>query len=231
MTGQPSIRLTPQLVVGLMVIALGVLFTLDNFGLARWDQRWLRYWPAGLIAIGLVKLWQARLGTGGAFGGFVFTLAGTWLLLEQTTLIRISFLDLWPLLLVFVGVYLVWQGVSGPRPRPAADMHSTVSAMAILGGVHRNSTARAFKGGDLTAILGGCELDLRQAGIEGEAIVDVFAIWGGIEIRVPDDWIVDSRVVPVMAGFEDKTRPAQTAASKRLIVRGFVIMAGVEVKN
>lgn len=225
-------RFTPQLFVGLMVTAVGVLFMLDNLGIARWDSYVLRYWPAALIAIGLIKLWQSRDGMGGSFGGLVFTFAGTWLLLEHTALVRISFLDLWPLLLVFFGVYLVWQGVSGaPRRTGAADSNATVTATAILGGVNRGNNSPAFKGGDLTAMMGGCEIDLRQASIDGEAVIDVFALWGGIEIRVPEDWTVVSRVVPILAGFDDKTRPPQTAAGKRLVIRGFVMMAGVEVKN
>jgi predicted membrane protein len=225
-------RLTPQLFVGLMVTGVGVLFLLDNLGIARWDFYLLRYWPAVLIAIGLVKVWQSREGTGGSFGGLLFTFAGTWLLLEHTALVRISFVDLWPLLLVFFGLYLVWQGVAaGPRRGGSRDMNATVSATAVLGGVNRGNNSPAFTGGDLTAILGGCEIDLRQASIDGEAVIDVFALWGGIEIRVPEDWTVVSRVVPILGGVEDKTRPPQTAVGKRLVVRGFVIMAGVEMKN
>src|SRR4029453_15113672 len=135
---------------------------------------------------------------GRPFCGLVFTFAGTWLLLEHTALVRISFLDLWPLLLVFFGVYLVWQGVSGaPRRAGTNDSNATVTATAILGGVNRGNNSPAFKGGDLTAIMGGCEIDLRQAGIDGEAVIDVFALWGGIEIRVPEDWTVVSGVVPI----------------------------------
>jgi predicted membrane protein len=224
-------RVTPQLFIGLLVTAAGVLFMLDNLGIVRWESYVFRYWPAALVAIGLLKLWQSRNGTGGAFGGLLFTFAGTWLLLEHTALVRISFVDLWPLLLVFFGIYLVWQGVAVPRRGGTSDSNATVNATAILSGVNRGNNSPAFKGGDLTAIMGGCEIDLREASIEGEAIIDVFALWGGIEIRVPADWTVISRVMPVMAGFEDKTRPSQTAVGKRLIVRGFVMMAGVEVKN
>jgi predicted membrane protein len=225
------IQLTPQLIIGLMVIGIGVMFTLENFGFVRWDRSVLRYWPVGLIAIGLAKLWQSREGSGGAFGGFAFTIAGLWLLLEQTTLIRISFVDLWPLVLVMFGAYLVWQGVSGPRSRSTNESNASVNATAILGGITRGNNSRAFKGGDLTAVMGGCEIDLRQASIEGDAAFDVFALWGGIEIRVPEDWTVVSRVVPVLGGFSDTTRPPQSALTKRLVIRGLVIMAGVEVKN
>lgn len=222
--------LTPQLLLGLIVIGIGVLFTLDNLGIAHWSHYVFRYWPAGLVAVGVLKLWHSRE-AGGAFGGLLFTLAGTWLLLEQTALVRISFVDLWPLLLVFVGAFLVWQGVAAPRRRTADDTNSTVSGMAILGGVSRGNNSRAFKGGDLTAIMGGCELDLRHAGLDGPAVLDVFALWGGIEIRVPEDWTVVPRVTPFLAGFTDNTRPTQAAANKQLVIRGFIMMAGVDVKN
>ena len=222
---------SPQLVFGLLVITVGILFTLDNLGIAE-AERYLRYWPVALIALGLLKLWQSRDGVSGTLGGLILTLAGTWLLLEETAVVRISFWELWPMLLVFFGAYLVWQGMAGPHRRPpAGDSTATVSAMAVLGGVARGNNSRHFRGGDITAVMGGCELDLRQAAIEGEAVIDVFAMWGGIEIRVPDDWTVVSHVVPIMGGFDDKTRPRQGATAHRLVIRGFVIMAGIEVKN
>jgi hypothetical protein len=56
-------------------------------------------------------------------------------------------------------------------------------------------------------------------------------MWGGIEIRVPEAWSVSGRVVPILGGFEDKTRPAQGATAHRLVVRGFAIMGGIEIKN
>ena len=222
--------MTPHLVVGLFIIAVGVLVTLDNLGIADAD-RYFRYWPIALILIGLQKLAHSRSGMGGAFGGFVITLAGVWLLLEETALVRVSFWDLWPMLLVFFGGYLVWQGATGRQHRKNVESADTVSAFAVLGGVARGNNSRQFQGGDLTAIMGGCELDLRHAAINGEATIDVFALWGGIEIRVPEDWTVIARVTPVLGGFEDKTRPPQGLATHRLALRGAAIMGGIEVKN
>ena len=82
------------------------------------------------------------------------------------------------------------------------------------------------------AVIGGCEIDLRHASIaEGrEAVIDAFALWGGIEIKVPEDWEVVNRGSAFLGGFENKTRPLPGAA-KRLVVTGTAIMGGVEVKN
>jgi predicted membrane protein len=225
----PGIRFTPQLLMGLLIIIVGVVFTLDNLGIEEAD-RYIRYWPAGLIAIGLLKLWQSR--GGGAFAGLVFITVGTWLLLQSLGLVHVNFWDMWPLLLVLFGASMVWQGLrGGRRPAIASDANDTVSALAVLSGVNRGNNSRAFKGGDLTAVMGGCEIDLREATIEGEAVLDVFAMWGGIEIRVPESWTVVGRVTPLLGGFDDKTRPPQPVSTQRLVIRGVVIMGGVEVKN
>jgi len=225
----PGARFTPQLLMGLMIIAIGTLFTLDNLGLVD-AHRYLRYWPAALIILGALKVWQSR-GGGGAFAGLLFIVAGAWLLLDTFRIVTISVVDLWPLLLVLFGASMVWRGLRVGRVRAGTDGHTTVSALAVLGGVHRGNNSRAFRGGDLTAIMGGCEIDLRQAAIDGEAVFDVFAMWGGIEIKVPEDWTVAGRVVPILGGFEDKTRPQRGAVTHRLLVRGFAIMGGIEVKN
>jgi predicted membrane protein len=222
-------RFTPQLLMGLCIVAVGILFTLDNLGLAHAED-YARYWPAALIAVGALKLWQSRDGRD-VFVSLLLMIAGTWLLLEWLAIVTVSFWQLWPLLLVLFGASMVWQGMRGREQGASSDSIATVSALAVLAGVNRGSNSRAFRGGDLTAVMGGCEIDLRQAAIDGEAVIDVFAMWGGIEIRVPEDWTVVSRVVPVLGGFEDKTRPRQGAMAHRLVVRGFVIMGGVEVKN
>ncbi len=228
---ESGFHLTPQLLMGLLIISIGIIFTLDNLGVTD-GPTLLRYWPVGLIAIGLLKAQQARDG-GGALAGLLFVVVGGWLLLESFGIVRLSVWELWPVLLVFFGASMVWQGLYGRSRRmyDSTDANATISGLAILGGVSRASNSRTFKGGDLTAILGGCEIDLRQAAIDGEAVLDVFAICGGVEIRVPDDWMVVSRVTPVLGGYDDKTRPPQSAGAHRLVIRGFVIMGGIEVKN
>jgi Domain of unknown function (DUF5668) len=222
--------LTPQLVIGVLVATAGVLLTLDNLNVIQ-AERYLRFWPAGLIALGLVKLTQSRSRQPGALGGVVLVATGSWLLLEQTAVVEISVRQLWPALLVLFGGFLVWRGLSGPPALAAGDSNATVSATAVLGSVVRGNNSPGFRGGELTAVMGGCEIDLRHAAIHGEAVIDVFAMWVGIEIRVPDDWTVVSRVTPVLGGVDDQTRPPQTASRHRLVLRGLVMMAGVEIKN
>ena len=223
---------TAQVVFGVMIVILGVLFTLDNLDLIHAGD-YLRYWPAGLVAVGLLKIYHAARDGHGWFGGLAFILIGAWMLLNGVLYFRINARELFPLLLVLLGTYMVWRGFGGQRRERSSDGHSSFSALAIMGGVARRSSSQAFQGADLTAVMGGCEIDLRQASISPgtEAIIDIFAFWGGIDIKVPEDWTVVTRAMPLMGGVEDKTRAPQGAATKRLIIRGIVVMGGVVIKN
>ena len=222
---------TPHLVFGLVIIAVGVLFTLDNLGLAD-AERYFRWWPMAMILVGVAKLWQSRGGFSNPIGGVFLLLVGGWFQLHNLGLIDRDLWNFWPLLLVFLGTMIVYQGMRGRQRRAAAaGPIDTLGGVAILGGWKRSTNSQTFRGGELTAVLGGCEVDLRHAAINGEAVIDVFAMWGGIEIRVPEDWMVINRVTPFMGGVEDKSQLPPVSTLHRLTIRGMVVMGGIEIKN
>src|SRR5262245_37052132 len=87
-----------------------------------------------------------------------------------------------------------------------------------------------FKGGEVVAVMGGCDVDLSAASIAGEAVLDVLAFWGGIGIRVPRGWEVVDRVTPILGGFDDRSDDAP-AGAPRLVLRGAVIGGGIDVRH
>jgi predicted membrane protein len=238
MEDSPSFRLTPQLLLGFFIILIGILFTLDNLDVLEAGEYLRHVLPAGIIAVGLTMLVQSKTPSGRA-AGIVFSLVGILWLLGNLHLIRFSIWDYWPLILVAIGASMVWQAFARDSRKTVAgkggvpnNLDSTVSAIAVLGGVVRKCNSKDFQGGELTAIMGGCEIDLREADIQSEeAVINTFAWWGGIEIKVPEDWTVISNGFPLMGGFADTTRPAQEGPKKRLVIKGFAIMGGVEIKN
>ena len=115
---------------------------------------------------------------------------------------------------------------------PRSARESFVHAFAVLGAQERTVGTAEFRGADLVAFMGGCKLDLRRATMVGEeAVIDVLALMGGIDILVPEDWTIDAKVLPVMGGLGDKTHPVRSATPKRLVIRGLALMGGVDVKN
>lgn len=226
----------PKLFFGLALIAVGVVFTLERSGIIEDAGEILSYWPALLVVAGLGKL-MVPGSSSGRFSGGILVLIGSWLLAERLGLVHISFWDWWPLALVALGARMVWVAFQGPPPA-AADSASTVNAVAVLGGSTRASSSPDFRGGDLIAFMGGCEVDLTQAQIvDSPAVIDALAFWGGVEIRVPETWDVTVKGIPLLGGYEDNTRQRARdddpsgEPRPQLVVKGFAIMGGVDVKN
>lgn len=226
-------KTNPFLIFGLALALLGIVILLHNLDVIRAGEV-LHYWPVILIAAGLAQLFQAD-GAAGRVGGFVITLAGTGLLLRNLDLLVIRIRDWWPLALVLVGGVIMWQAVA-KREAGRRQVHGedSLTGFAVFSGFTRACNSTAFRGGELTAIFGGCEVDLREAAIRDEAaVIRVFALFGGIEIRVPAAWTVVLEGAPILGGMEDATRPLRVpdVAPQRLIVRGCAIFGGVEVRN
>jgi predicted membrane protein len=124
------------------------------------------------------------------------------------------------------------NGTSFGGAQQSADQAEYVRSFAMLSGHELRPVSRPFRGADLNAIMGGIKLDLTSARMEGEsAVIEVFAFWGGVEIYVPPDWTVTSEVTTLLAGFIDKRRPTSVVPTKHLVIKGMVVMAGVEIKN
>jgi hypothetical protein len=220
---------TAHLVLGILVIAAGVLFTLDNLNLIE-AREYLRFWPIALIAFGVAQFLDSRTGPG-RFSGLVVILAGTMILLNNLAVVHFRLRDYWPLLLVALGLTIIWRAFAHEQGTAGGSAPSMVSALAMLGGVNKVFRSQDFRGGELTALLGGCEVDLRPAGMQvDEATLNVFTFWGGIELKVPEDWIVVNQGIPILGGVGDRTVPRE-GAQKRLVIRGFAIMGGVEIRN
>jgi predicted membrane protein len=230
------------LIIGLGIVAVGVLFLLGNFGV---PVEWVwGYWPVILIAIGLAKLVDARE-TSARTGGAVMMIVGLVLIADKIHLPffnNISVWQLWPIGLIVFGLMMLWgalegkglAGVTAGIPWGGATTPGNCNMFSIFGGSNRKVSGD-FKGADLVAVFGGGGLDLRNATMAADqAVVNVNAIFGGFEVRVPDTWLVQVQVTGIFGGHEDKTHqpdPRLVPNPKRLLVRGSTIFGGLGVKN
>jgi predicted membrane protein len=230
---------TPRLLVGLAIALFGVVLVLDRLNLAVAGVV-LQFWPALIIAVGALIYAQSRRFGGGA-NGVIVMIIGTWLLLNSLGIVQVRFWQLfWPMILIAIGSALVLQAV-GRRDRIAAggDPDDTLAIFAVLSGVKRTSMSQRFRGGEITAFMGGGQIDLRQATIPPgeEAVIDVFSVLGGCEILVPPSWTVATPIVPVMGGVEDKRfapLPGTVDTSRpapRLVLRGLLVLGAIEIKS
>jgi predicted membrane protein len=114
---------------------------------------------------------------------------------------------------------------------PDGAQHATI--FSILSSSRRRWGHSIFRSAEATCMMGGGELDLRDAllGPDGTAYIDVFVLMGGLNIFVPPGWTVICHVMPIMGGVMDKTRTIPSATTQQLILRGTTMMGGVEISN
>ncbi|RFZ82096.1 hypothetical protein DYU05_15830 [Mucilaginibacter terrenus] len=119
----------------------------------------------------------------------------------------------------------------GSVPPPSYD--DVLDATAIFGGVNKTIFSKNFRGGDITNIFGGSELDFTHADINGMVYIDITQVFGGTKIIVPANWQVVSDISAIFAGTDDKRiksmRPIN--ADKVLVLKGVSLFAGVEIRS
>ena len=226
-------RASSQVVLGLLVVGMGVLFLLDNLDILNFRHA-IGFWPLVFIVAGCAALFGNGPRSGNYLGA-VLLAVGLLMILGRMGYFFISWSTLWPLVMIALGGLVLYRSLGPGRvARPAAaagaGADSVVDIVAVLGGFERRVSTPDFRGGEITAVMGGCALDLREASIVKEAVINVFTIWGGINIKVPPDWTVVLNGTPVMGGFAEKTATPPDR-SKRLVIRGYAIMGGVEIRN
>jgi predicted membrane protein len=216
-------------ILGLGVLAAGAILLLDNFGLTD-AEKLFDYWPVLLILVGISHFVRPQ-GSRRYTAGSIFIFVGMVILLSNLGFISFGIWDLWPVILVIAGLSLILKPFRR-RGVNISDDSGVFEATAILGGANRRLSAANFQGGDAIAIMGGCEIDLRDCGSEGgPAEIDTFAFWGGVEIRVPEDWEVQVKGLAILGGYGDETRTLNGEGRKVLVITGTAIMGGVEIKN
>ena len=223
------------LVPGIILVAIGALFFLHNLQIV-YIRDWVRFWPAILIAVGIVKLVDSPFAGGRTAGGVLVAVGGV--LLAQTLgyLDGLQIHDLWPLILIGIGLMMLfqrswdWKDNWGNRVVSAGRLNDTT----VFGGGKRKIVSENFQGGIVSAVFGGFELDLRKANMEGDsAVLQLDAVFGGIELRIPENWSAVVQGTGIFGGYSDESsHPSeQTPGVKHLIIKGGAVFGGVVVKN
>ena len=243
---------------GLILVAIGVLFLLANLNIVH-GSYWISYWPVIPIVIGLVQLVDSTSSSGRAGGGIMLVVGGLFLA-DNLGYINFPIWDLWPLILIGVGVMMLLnragfvqrhEAISRLAGCRTADGESKrwnwpdmnagyfttssgcVNEFAIFGGSKRSVVAQDFRGGKVSVIFGGITLDLTGAGMaEDVAVLHVSALYGGVGIKIPPTWSAEVRGFGMFGGFGDHSiHPPVATGMKRLIVKGAAIFGGVGIKN
>jgi predicted membrane protein len=212
-----------RMLAGAGVIGVGVLALLDNVNVYDFSSLWDTWWPLLLIAGGVImyignnkdKTWST-----------IITLAGVAFLLNNLDVLDFNVFSLfWPIVIILVGWSIIRQGHRKVIVQSGDDNY-----FAMMSGTESRNTSKDYKGGKVTAIMGGVDIDLRNAVIKKNATLEVFALMGGVEVKVPRGWVVKSQAVVFLGGIENKADDVTKSDAPTLTLVGNVVMGGVEVK-
>lgn len=222
-----------RIVFGIILVVFGLMLLLSQMGIYDFGDFVSVFWPMILIIIGL---WQWALRRFRAcFWPLALLIAGIFF-----QALRLRLLDgrgfgvMVGLTLIALGVWLVIR-----KARPSSDRAVTeadaIDHWVMFGGIEETITSQNFTGGTATVVFGGAEIDLRKAVLAGEDVtLNLTAIFGGVDLKVPEDWQIVVDGTAILGGVEDKTgkgSPESREGKPRLRISSVAIFGGVEISH
>jgi predicted membrane protein len=236
LSGRESHNLTNnRVIIGVILVFAGLFLAIRNTGFfPDFIDHVIFSWPMLLVIIGLVMTLGSTEKTGGiivmAVGGF-FMIP---LVFRETFHMYNMF---WPSIFIIIGVIFIVTRRRGWNSVKTKGMigDDYIDYVNVFSGGERQIVSQNFRGGKVSAVFGGIELDLTKARMApGRNEIEIACVFGGATIIVPDNWYVTIEVTPVLGGFSDsrKLSPGRTVDStSQLVLRGAVVFGGGEVKS
>jgi predicted membrane protein len=225
-----------RLWLGVGAIILGIIFLANNFGVLDYEiRRYVFRWEVLLMFLGVIFIAGHRKRS----TGIILFIIGAVFYLRDFFNYTFNFWQIfWPAILIFAGLMIIFRHRLdhdwGKKTQLSDD--SVIDEIAVFGGGDRIVTSQQFQGGKVTAVFGGLNYNMLKAKLApGENYIDVFCLFGGMKLVVPEGWNVKIRVMSLFGGFSDKHRfKASELASDsdaQLIIKGTVIFGGGEIKS
>ena len=249
---------TSTMVFGALLVIMGVLWILNNTEVIDFSIR--EWWPIILIFIGVFHLSKQHR-VFDFFGGLMILLGVLFLLTENNFIYIHNMWRYWPIVLILLGLHIILERGSSPQAPPQTNStinagpssssqsneeskqetckHSSfvsdsdlLEHSCLMGAFESRHTSKNFKGGNVSVVLGGAEINLREAELAPEgAVLYLSAIFGGIDIRVPTHWDIEVHPSAVLGGVGAKCSNTQASSSKRLVIHAHATFGGIDIKN
>ena len=217
--------------IGGFFIFLGLGFLADQFLDVNFGFIFGFFWPVFVVFIGVYIIAKTR---SHFFLGFTVLIVGLLMLGSRLFNFSFSIWQLWPLILVGVGLSILFgrnNKWNFDPSKPIENKEDKFESVAVFWGDSRKVKSESFKKGDVVVVFGGSEIDLRDAKFAKEGgKIDVVSIFGGSTIKVNKDTLVHSEGVGIFGAFVDETSKPEKESGK-LYVEGVAIFGGVSIKN
>lgn len=142
-----------------------------------------------------------------------------------------TFFRFWPVLLIVIGIYYLISGNKRQENNKYNDFKDIdyISKFNIFSSLEEKINSQNFRGGEITTIFGGSEIDLMECKINPEECrINLFTMFGGIEINTPENCNIIMTGVPIFGGSEIK-RKKLDRDGPIVYIKYFVLFGGIEI--
>jgi predicted membrane protein len=232
---QNSFTADNRIIIGVVLVLAGLFLMLRNTGIfPDFIEHVIFSWQMLLVVIGLV----ITLGSSGEkTPGIIMMAVGGFFLIPKIFRETFDVNMFWPSIFIIIGIIFIFSRRKGWNSVPTTPQTGDdfIDFIHIFSGGERQIMSDNFRGGKVTAVFGGSEIDLTKARLApGVSVLEIACVFGGATIIVPDEWNVKIEVVPVLGGFGDsrKFHPTRTVdMSRQLIIKGAIVFGGGELKS
>jgi len=222
---------TTRILWGSILIAVGVIFALNALDVTNINLFFKGWWTLFIIVPCAIALFTQREKTSNIIGlsiGVILLLCCQGIL-SYTLLWKLAL----PAVIIIVGLHLMFTGMFGSKSGKViknikAQGRPVKTSCAVFSGCDLRYDGEVFEGANLTAVFGGVVCNLKNAIIEKDCVIQVTAVFGGIDILVPDGVNVKTSCTCIFGGTENKT--AVHTNRPTVYVSGLCMFGGVEVK-
>lgn len=221
---------------GLLVITAGVLILLNQMGFAF--PPFLLSWEMILIAVGSVMLVKHNFKKTGAY---IMILIGLTFMLNDIYPDVINTKFIWPVLIIALGISMILktgnskkQKLENKREFESLEKEDHLNSAAFFSGITKKVVTKNFQGATISSVFGGNEVNMAQADFEGEAVIDVTCVFGGVTLIVPSNWKIKSDLTSVFGGIDDQRPIAMNndgVDDKVLVLKGACVFGGIEIHS
>lgn len=209
-------------ITGLILVLIGSLFLLDNLGYGIDVPRWVFTWPMIFIGIAIINIF-----TGNFRVALIFLTIGAFFYLQYFDLVDMR--TYWPVFLIIVGLSFLLR--NRERRRMTESDENYFDEVSIFGGSEKKFISDNLRGGKVTSIFGGSEIDLRGSKAQEGAVIELFTLFGGTDLFVPSDWKINLDTVTIFGGVSDTRSNIDPNPICNVKIKGFTMFGGGDIKN
>lgn len=219
-----------NLIWGLLLIVIGVIIGLNSLGIADINLFFDGWWTLFIIVPSLIDLIKEPTKT----GNYIWLAVGIVLLLCAQEILNIEIVGklIFPVILVVTGLSLLLKDKLGAKVKQkikTLNQEGLEEYYATFSGQEINPQGDEFKGASLNAIFGGIDLNLTEAQIQKDTLINVTSVFGGVNIKIPSNVNVKVQSTSIFGGVDNNVKK-YTENLPTIYVKAFCLFGGADIK-